>query len=257
VDHPLDGCRAKLDRAHAHLRTLDAQIPAFLDSKPHVYRGEIDREASRYRVRVYIRRQPPLRWSAIVGDLVHNLRSALDHLVWQLVILNGSTPGDNHQFPILSSPQPKKFARLTAEVSPLAAAVIERVQPYNGGDGVDAHTLTALRELSNEDKHRVILPTATAIPVDALKKRGSFELMAARDVGEIEGMEVVGDKPLKNGEEVMSAAIEITGPNPEIQMKGDLPFDVAFGKHMVSMTGLAQVNGSVYAVFELLKPFFD
>ena len=43
-------------------------------------------------------------WAVILGDAVHNLRSALDHLIWQLVLLDTGKDGSNeHQFPVASS----------------------------------------------------------------------------------------------------------------------------------------------------------
>jgi hypothetical protein len=38
----------------------------------------------------------------ILGEIIHDLRSSLDHVVWQLVIANGSLPGYWNQFPIFS-----------------------------------------------------------------------------------------------------------------------------------------------------------
>jgi hypothetical protein len=37
----------------------------------------------------------------IVGDIAHNLRSSLDHLVWQLVLQNRRLPSRRNQFPIM------------------------------------------------------------------------------------------------------------------------------------------------------------
>jgi hypothetical protein len=42
----------------------------------------------------------PIRPSIISGDMVHNLRSALDHAVWQLVKVSGGQPGSWTYFPI-------------------------------------------------------------------------------------------------------------------------------------------------------------
>lgn len=42
----------------------------------------------------------PIGPSIISGDLVHNLRSSLDHLAWQLVKVSGGEPGGWTYFPI-------------------------------------------------------------------------------------------------------------------------------------------------------------
>ena len=31
-------------------------------------------------------------WGVLIGEILHNLRSALDHLIWQLVILETGAP---------------------------------------------------------------------------------------------------------------------------------------------------------------------
>lgn len=47
----------------------------------------------------------------LVGDYVHNVRSALDHVVWQLVIANRGAPGRHTQFPIALTEKHWRFAR--------------------------------------------------------------------------------------------------------------------------------------------------
>src|SRR6202043_2947882 len=44
-------------------------------------------------------RFPPARWGALVGDCVHNLRSTLDHIVWDLSGGTGNAPDDS-EFPV-------------------------------------------------------------------------------------------------------------------------------------------------------------
>ena len=49
----------------------------------------------KFRVRAPI----PVDLSLVIGDAVHNLRSALDHLAWQLVLANGQTPTTQTAYP--------------------------------------------------------------------------------------------------------------------------------------------------------------
>ncbi len=37
---------------------------------------------------------PSQRWGILIGEFVHNLAFSLDHLAWQLVLLNGGTPNE-------------------------------------------------------------------------------------------------------------------------------------------------------------------
>ncbi len=45
----------------------------------------------------------PIEWFIRLGEILYNLRSALDHLVWQLVLANGKTPGRDNSFPIIKN----------------------------------------------------------------------------------------------------------------------------------------------------------
>ena len=42
----------------------------------------------------------PVQYSIRVGEIAYNLRSALDHLVWQLVQSNGQHPDSYNESPI-------------------------------------------------------------------------------------------------------------------------------------------------------------
>ena len=41
----------------------------------------------------------------ILGEILYDLRSSLDHLVWQLVLANGQTPGRHNEFLITTDHQ--------------------------------------------------------------------------------------------------------------------------------------------------------
>ncbi len=168
ASHPLDGIAAKLDRAQEHLKALHAQLPAFLDEKPHRFVGYLDPQARRYSIRVIIEKDPPLLWSIIVGDFVHNLRSALDHLIWQLVIVGGGKPTRSNQFPIFTQEphterQREAWDRMTNGLSEDILNAVKQVQPYTTPDRAKETGLALLNGLSNEDKHRLPVATVTAI----------------------------------------------------------------------------------------------
>jgi hypothetical protein len=101
----------------------------------------------------------------LIGDGIHNLRSALDHLACELVELTTpatSTLGHSGvQFPILASrPEGKRdqrrFLRMLEKMPPAARREIMRVQPYRDGDEARYHPLWILNQLDIIDKHRQI-----------------------------------------------------------------------------------------------------
>lgn len=93
------GIDSKFTRSRRLLAELRGEIDAFLAIG--AYRVEQIEEPSGdlvYRSRVDA--QPPVEWSVLIGDIVHNARSALDHLAYALVIRDGGTPDEHTYFPI-------------------------------------------------------------------------------------------------------------------------------------------------------------
>ena len=79
---PLDGCHAKLRRAYQHLRSLDDAIQEWGKQTPYTPAVRIDDKSGEHVVTIAQVLEPPLLgWAVITGDALHNLRSALDHLV--------------------------------------------------------------------------------------------------------------------------------------------------------------------------------
>ena len=80
------GARSKVDRALEHLQTLDAHIQQTIASEPQPigahYEPEIE-SISLYAIGIDF---PVMGWGVRIGDCLHNLRSALDHIAWQLAL---------------------------------------------------------------------------------------------------------------------------------------------------------------------------
>jgi hypothetical protein len=91
----LDSVVAKIGRAEYHAKTLEDEIEVWAQSQPYTIAKETNAEATRFSVVVHVNNPPDLnRWSLITGDAFHNLRSALDHLVYSISVhqLNAETP---------------------------------------------------------------------------------------------------------------------------------------------------------------------
>src|SRR5436190_1677453 len=102
--HPLDSCRLKLARAYEHSESLTNEVAALGKRHPYGLMGEFDANASEYVFMHRVYEPVPLRFSLILGDAVHNINSALDHLAWQLVRHNQREPIDGQTgFPIFDS----------------------------------------------------------------------------------------------------------------------------------------------------------
>jgi hypothetical protein len=261
------GIRAKLDRADEHLTELVEEVGAYFDSQPHSYPTEVDLGAGTFIVRIRINESPPSRLAIICGDFIQNLRAALDHLANGLV----AKPTRRTQFPIVSDPddfmcQVTLPARRNQR-GPLTGldpdggifAQIERLQPYHHSDeGPGSHPLLALVQLSNTDKHRTILTAASGHRIDPSGAHPdiSFEGSDIEFTGEAV---YTYDKVLADGDEVLRGDLEVTGPNPEPRISGDLITDLAFGSDAgfgrdrpITTDGLATTRSAVRSICDTL-----
>lgn len=150
--------RGKVERAEEHLKALDRDILAFQRDNPCRVRHYEDLDKALYIVRSYLPIVPQ-RFGLIAGDAIHNLRSALDHLVWQLALTKPERPFDRTEFPIVAKDTPENrayFKRVTQSVPDEALPIIKELQPYQRGARYKDDPLWQLDKLWNIDKHRVI-----------------------------------------------------------------------------------------------------
>jgi hypothetical protein len=169
-DQPsLRGCREKQRRGLKHLRDLDGAIADWLgepgvEPKPYRLAGEFRPESGEYVFEGELLKpidDDALKWGVILGDALHNLRSALDHLVAQLVLLDtGKRSTSANAFPICDTGgnywsigkkgEPSKRETTLRGVSDAHKARIDEMQPYRARIPPGAiHALSALRDLSN------------------------------------------------------------------------------------------------------------
>ena len=144
-------------RGLAHLNSLQNRIAQW-DAGGHVW-AELVLDKSEKHVDSILRidAPPPLaEMSLLLGDAVHNMRSALDALVWELCHLDGK---------IAAKPTLVKFpaARTKAEwrttaghLRTMPVPFLDRVhafQPYLA-DVPNSTLIGLLADMSNQDKHR-------------------------------------------------------------------------------------------------------
>jgi hypothetical protein len=171
----LSGVGLKIRRAERQTAELKAAMKAGLDPEHYVIARKYDAQT---RDHVYsVEKLPPLdpEWAVIIGEILFNLRSALDHFAWQLVRLDGGEPGEHTQFPIHDTPFDKKGNLKRIDLSPPIKNpeildAIKKAQPYNGMDGerLDMHPLLRLNLMNNWDKHRLLLLTVQVLNVNRI-----------------------------------------------------------------------------------------
>lgn len=164
-----DSVWAKVERAKEHRDTLQSYIAETFSAEEKRPRLGLKFDPEARKNILYVNRMPDLaddfeRCSLLLGDAVHNLRTALDHLTYQLALLKGPIRRERElEFPITESLSDWKSAR-KRNLAQLRAAdrdVIERYQGYHRLDaqlsvGLYFHPLVMLGELDNADKHRLL-----------------------------------------------------------------------------------------------------
>jgi hypothetical protein len=225
MPHPLDGCRAKLARSGNVFEQLTATLGAYLGRRPFAPEGAYEPASHDWVVRFRVREEPPIECAVIIGDVVHNLRSALDHLAWQLVLANGAEPTARTQFPIYSTEQSYRAERaqqLLAGMSDEDKTAIESFQPFRQEAAENRpHELAVLQELSNVDKHRVV--HATLIQTAG----SSFTVYGLDDASGI-GPLCPQFGLLEDGAELARIELVPAGDSPRVQVDANLELDFAF-----------------------------
>jgi hypothetical protein len=166
----LTGSWAKWHRAIEVLETLDEEIRREDYPIPVVGKDEPDTDQHVYRVKAIP--DTPARWGALVGDVIHNLRSALNHAVCAGVRLNGGDcKNPMSQFPFVSEKgmwiRDRRQARYISQLTRRQKAVVRRYQPHQTRlrrrPFGKPHPLAMLVDMSNADKAWDAVHIATAV----------------------------------------------------------------------------------------------
>jgi len=161
VTEELTGVWAKLDRAVENLSQFNAGVQSFVNLKP--YRGVVhfDSQTGEHVMVVFVHRHVPLTLSVIAGDCLHDLRSALDHLAFQMVLRHHGPITDSEErqieFPIHATLEGFNNSRKTQATLNLMSdgmrAAVKQVQPFQATTPL-GNVLAIVHSLNRIDKHR-------------------------------------------------------------------------------------------------------
>jgi hypothetical protein len=219
----LESVTRKLDRADYHIKDIDSRISTF-SAHPYDVIPYENGDTEETELRLANVKGMPTEWPAIIGDAINNLRSALDHLMWNLVLLNGNSPGRNTQFPIVTSGNgyDGESCRMTGGASSKHIAEIKGLQPYHRTGAEKTHPLFWLNQLSNFDKHRVLLLSEIAVTSGGL------------GIGAMRGFDLhlsyVRTPEAKEGAILASFKLIPSGPNSHVQMHPQVPCEIRFAQ---------------------------
>jgi hypothetical protein len=186
----LESFSRKLDRAETHVDALEDSIKRWLESGAYTLVKKFDAETGDQVVRAKITEPLDEDWPLLIGDAVHNLRSALDHIAYRLAYDGyqaqnpGGTLPPGHQrrimFPIVavSNDAQLSVGDFYAQairgqlryVTSAPAARIAALQPYKRSPAdPTADPLWIVNDLDVIDKHRKLHTAAIAHPLQAIQ----------------------------------------------------------------------------------------
>lgn len=156
------GPRLKIKRADQHISELQGWLNRIQQENAGTVRPhkEANSGAASHTILVQRPRSYSECVAPIVGDVAHNLRSALDLAASDIVRAWGEDPerppvhfpfGETRQA-IVNSQHWGRIQRLAPD---MAIAVVDTIKPYKTAN----YALWALNRLDRMDKHRVLIPT--------------------------------------------------------------------------------------------------
>lgn len=236
----LDGVQAKLDRASEHAHSLREEIRSL--NRDEFYttiqkqRPKPDKRGGIwYDGYLKVLKDPPIKLGILAGDVAHNLRACLDHLVYQLAILDNprGRTSEGTFFPIAKSNteytalgpcnMPSLRDRALVGISEPHRALIDAEQPYVGRNRQEAEDtfLSVLNAFSNTDKHRIIqvaVMRPVRVDVETLAGDGDVTIDLPRNPPPV----------ITDGAHIYSLRVRPTGP-PGVRVETRLTYAIGFG----------------------------
>jgi hypothetical protein len=231
MPHPLDGPWQKIKWAEDRLNSLYIQANAYMELRPVTSLSVIDPRSGK-QLAIYALYPPvPPSLAMLVGEVVHGLRSTLDHLVGQLIIQNCEVPDDKTAYPIFKDARFLEdkaafFERTNRAIGKCSASVkdvIEGSQPYHQRHLAYRDPLWLIHELDIIDKHRTI--SVVGGNYRAKWKKGGKIIVG--------GIEMEVDSAEEQGAFHEYVVIGEIGPDGELKSKFEpgIQITLGFGQH--------------------------
>ena len=159
-ERAVEAIRRKVIRARYHLHDLTVRQTTYVDAQPPNYEIllAVQPDGAQHIHWLKFNNPFPVDFSIVLGDAIHNLRSALDHCVYLLSLDNTGTVFDQSMFPIFkdSTDFSNKGAWRIARIGDGPRVFIQSLQSY-AKPTIPVHgSLFNLNNLGNADKHRSV-----------------------------------------------------------------------------------------------------
>lgn len=242
----VDSAKSKLLRAREHFSAIREHIRGYTASEPYKVITEPNGEET-----LHVTEQPPSDIAILAGEIVYQLRSALDHLAFGLVKLNRtgiSLPlgwEQDCEFPlrfelpkrVTKPPVPQTyFTKVLPGITRSAFTFIESVQPYRRHGAANA--LRILASLSNVDKHRHLNVTVPQVVHHEVLRTAHGSVAVSRG-------------GLKHGAEIKPRVPP--QPYPTVDLKRSFAAYVTFDEPTVGDAATLEVEHVLQVCFEQIE----
>jgi hypothetical protein len=249
----------KIDHAKRLFIDLNEKVKNFfVTGKPYEAISIIDQETGDLLVVAKINITPPSEeWSCVAGDIIHNVRSSLDHLVWDLVIANKQIPNRNNCFPITENEENfLKYGLPSLEgVDSKAIEEIKSLKPFRSG----TEWLWQLHKLDIADKHRTLLIAGSAHKSVIIDMSQDFKRLNPEI--DIPPMPIAlrpaeRDFPLKNGDVLFRVPAKSITPDM-MGMPKEYEFEIAYSDRDVvkDESMLESLNKFINMADDIIRKF--
>ena len=205
----------------------------------------------------------PVELACITGDIIQNLRSALDHLAYDLWVKesNGQGRDDKIYFPIDKDEATYNRSKTgkTQGISAQSLAIIDSLKPYKGGN--DA--LWRIHTLNNRDKHRLLVTVGSSFQsvdigahmMQSMRRMPSTPRDVLSNLPDLSLFLKPADNlfPLKVGEDLLVGG-EDDEENPKMQFRFNI---LLHEPSVVEGEPVTEVLAAMIAETERIGPLFN
>ncbi len=269
------GCQEKLWRAQEHYGVLQEEIAKLQsgqagDHQLVAFRTErMPNTPGTLRTVVASVTEPDLRLATVLGDMIHNLRSSLDNLIFELAFL-----GMRGQKIPKRAAFPSSFTRKEWDSSHVQKVLLEGVlkkhraliyqaQPcYRKRDSASdqarrrrkRNPAADLHHLWNEDKHRMVLPFVLT-PFQVQPIIGPFRDCHPDGEPTI-NIDFLG-KPVEVGTEVLTISYRVAGDDPRFTIQLKIDGEISLRNGFPVLDAMMNIGNYVRAIIVRFQPVFE
>ena len=181
----LESARLKVERAEHHIRDVKRQFAAFVKKHPHRLRILPNPQTGKIDIKIDAGKEPPDSIALTVGDAIHNLRVALDHMTWEVIGRDGGT--QNRYLKLPTGDSRVSFEATIKGIKTPSESLLgmfRSLEVFPGGKG---SSLYDLHLMDNADKHTVLNPVVQFTKVRLVIRNPDGSAFATFDNAAVRG----------------------------------------------------------------------